>query len=180
MREYGAGMLAHVLGTRPERLEPAFAGVARRYVDDTDRIHDLWEAGPSVVVHGDGHLTNLFVDAGRLGFFDWGCFAAGPGMRDVSYFLCMALSIEVRREHERSLIERYLSQLGENGGNPPAFDEAWELHRLHAAYTVPAAAPAVLGGASVADQAEYAAAFVRRASAAVEDLDTLDVLRRLL
>ncbi|MFP8875150.1 MAG: phosphotransferase [Myxococcota bacterium] len=176
--EYGAAMLEHALATRAEQLEPAFAAVARIYVDRGDAVHDLWEAGVAVVTHGDGHLTNLFVEDDRLGFLDWGCFALAPAMRDVGYFLCMALSVEDRRRHERELIARYLEHCQQLAGSAPSFKAAWKEHCVQSSYTVVAAAPAVLNPGIAGDpNGVYAAHFVRRASAAVADLGAEALLR---
>jgi hypothetical protein len=177
MYEYGVGMLQHALATRRDALATGFATLAELYVDATAAIHDAWEAGPQSLIHGDGHATNLFEDAGRPGFFDWGLFACGPALRDVSYFLCMSLDVERRRAHERRLLERYLAARAQAGDSPPGIDAAWAAHRLHASYTVPAAAPAAIQPPGDGLQQRYARVFVERASAAVDDLDAVGALR---
>ena len=176
--EYGAAMLEHALATRAEDLDPIFAEVARLYVDQGEAVHDLWEAGTAVVTHGDGHLANLFVEEDRLGFLDWGCFALAPAMRDVGYFLCMALSVADRRQHERELISCYLEHRKRLAGEAPNFEAAWHEHRVQASYTVVASAPAVLNPGIAGDpNGVYAAHFVARATAAVADLRADEVLR---
>jgi len=178
MREYGVGMLEHALASRAERLPAAFQEMSRLYIDEFEGLHDLWESGPQSVVHGDGHLANLFSDGGRPGFLDWGCFSVAPPMRDVSYFLCMALSVEARRAHERMLIERYLARRAVLAAPGPDFEAAWTQHQVHAGYTVVAAAPAALyGGAVVSTDPDYSAAFLERASAAVSDLASSQRIR---
>lgn len=178
MREYGVGMLEHALASRANQLPRAFAEMARLYIEAFDGLHDLWESGPQSVVHGDGHVTNLFEDGGRPGFLDWGCFSVAPPLRDVSYFICMTLSPENRRRYEKDLIERYLARRKALQAPGPAFPEAWAQHRIHAAYAVVAAAPAALyGGAAVTADPAYSAAFVERASTAVADLESVPRLR---
>ena len=56
----------------------------------------------------------------------------------------MTLSPENRRQHQRALIELYLEQRRQLGAEPIAFEDAWLLYRVHAAYAVPAACPLVL------------------------------------
>ena len=46
--------------TKADELPASFAEVARLYCEHTDAIHDAWEMGDPTVVHGDGHVTNLF------------------------------------------------------------------------------------------------------------------------
>ena len=176
---YAARMLEHALATKSHELDPALAAIAKIYIEHGDAVHDLWEAGALVLTHSDGHLANLFVEKGRLGFLDWGCMAKAPAMRDVGYFLCMALSIEDRRRHERDLIRRYLAQR-ERYRKPAGldFEAAWEAHRLQSTYTVVAAAPAVLNPREPGDPGGvYAGHFAARASAAVGDLDAEALLR---
>ena len=71
------------------------------------------------MIHGDPHIGNLFDDDGRTGFLDWGIINVGAPMRDVSYFLTMAMSIDDRRVHERDLLRHYLD-VRRRGGRPPS------------------------------------------------------------
>lgn len=179
LREYGAGMLATALEHCRSSLPDEFARLARFYVDHHDAIHDEWEKGAWSLIHGDCHFGNLFLEADRIGFFDWGCMAFMPGMRDVGYFLCMGLSVEDRRAFERELIGIYLDRVAAGGGPEMAWDEAWLLHRIHAAYTVPASAPASIYGllqGKVEFDPDVVAAFLERSTAAIEDLRAFEAL----
>ena len=91
-----------------DRIGDAYAAVAERLLADRAAVNALWAAAPPTVVHGDLHIGNLFDDHGRVGFFDWGLMAVADPLRDASYFLCLALDIEVRRGHERDLLSHYL------------------------------------------------------------------------
>jgi hypothetical protein len=92
----------------------------------------------------------------------------------------MAMSIEDRREHERPLLRHYLEVQRAKGGPEIDFDSAWTSHRLHAAYGVPACCQIVTfpENASAARRV-FAAAFLARAEAALEDLEVRDVLRQV-
>jgi aminoglycoside phosphotransferase (APT) family kinase protein len=168
--EFATGMLQHALARRRARMNPASIRIAELYVEAALAVHDVWETGDRVVTHGDTHLTNLFVENDRLGYFDWGCFARAPAIRDVSYFICMALSIEDRQRSETDLLERYLSRRKELGGQPPSLHRAWEDFKLQASYTVIAAAPTLLHpDERDTPDARYARLFSARAMAAVAD-----------
>ena len=119
-------------------LSDEFAQIAQLYIDRHDAMHDVWEEGAWCIVQGDGHWGNLFVDDGRIGFLDWGLMSYMPGMRDVSFFLCMGLDVKTRRMYERDLIAVYIDRIKKGGGPVLTAPEAWEMHRLYAAYTVPA------------------------------------------
>jgi hypothetical protein len=174
---YGSAMLRVGLERHGDRLTREFAAVAARYVADPDALHALWQQGPTTVIHGDPHLGNLFQDESRIGFLDWGIISTGTPLRDVSYFLCMGLSIADRRRHERDLLRHYVSLWNAGPGQPIGFDEAWLTHRIHAAYSVLASCQIVTFPEHLPPpQRVFSQAFLARASAAVADLETLSVL----
>lgn len=175
---YAGAMLRQGLDHHRERLAPAFAGIAERYLARADDLHALWQQGPTTVIHGDTHIGNLFDDHGRTGFLDWGIISLGTPLRDVSYFLNMALGIEDRRKHERELIAHYLDVWNASRSEAISFDEAWRTHRIHAGYTVVASCQIVTFPEAVSGSRQvFSEAFLARAEAAVADLETLDVLR---
>ncbi len=176
---YGIAMLSHSLRNHRHRLSDAFADVAALYIARADAIHRLWEQGPVTVIHGDPHIGNIFDDGGRIGFLDWGIVSIGHPLRDVSYFLAMALSIEDRRAHERDLLRHYLDVCEARGQAWAAsFDEAWRTHRLHAAYTVVASCQITAFPEKISEGRRiFSEAFLARAEAAVEDLDAIGALR---
>ena len=82
----------------------------------------------------------------RVGFLDWACTARGPGLRDVSYFLCNSTPTELRRREERALLQLYLDGLAKRGVDAPSPGDAFEQHRRLAVYSwVAAAATAAVG-----------------------------------
>jgi hypothetical protein len=177
-RSYGSALLATGLAHHRDRLSTQFAAIAELYIEKGEVLHELWQAGPKTVIHGDPHVGNLFDDHGRTGFLDWGILHLGTPLRDVGYFLCMALSIEDRRRHERDLLRHYLDARAQRGGIPIGFDEAWRAHRLHAAYTVVASCQIVSFPAQVSPGRRiFSDAFLARAEAAIADLEARAALR---
>ncbi len=176
--DYGQVLLRRALAEHRDRLSPRFAELAELYVARGDALHALWQEGPRTVIHGDVHIGNLFDDHGRTGFLDWGIIQQSTPLRDVSYFLTMALDVEVRRAHESDLLRHYLS-LHHGAGLPAlSFDEAWRQHRIHAAYTVPASCQIVVFPEKISERRRiFSEAFLARAEAAIADLDPLPVLR---
>jgi hypothetical protein len=101
-------------------------------------------------------------------------------MRDVSYFLNMALDIDDRRNHERDLLHHYLDARAGRGGVEITFDDAWLAHRIHAAYLVPACCQVVTFPADMSEQRRvFSEAFFARAEAALSDLEARAALREV-
>lgn len=86
---------------------------------------------PQTLLHGDTHLGNTYVlPGGRVGLIDWQLTVRGYCVHDVSYIIVTALSVDLRRKHERELLQRYLARLAEFGvKEPPAFDVFWKEYR---------------------------------------------------
>jgi len=161
----------------PDLVPAAIRDAAGRVLAARDRLDARWAARPLTLVHGDDHLGNLFWEGEEVGFLDWQVTQIGPGMRDVSYFLVTSLPVEVRRAHERALIERYLAVLAERGVAAPSFEDAWRDHRLLACHAWIAA---IVTAAAPALQPEpVARAAVDRACRALVDLDSLRALADL-
>jgi aminoglycoside phosphotransferase (APT) family kinase protein len=107
-------------------------------------VDELWSAlwrsqrrlaeGPQTLLHGDTHIGNAYLlPDGTGGFYDWQLMARGHWANDLTYLLCSGLAADVRREHERGLINHYLASLADAGvKGPPTPQEAWECYRLAA------------------------------------------------
>jgi hypothetical protein len=98
----------------------------------------------------------------------------GNPLRDVGYFLVLALEPAARRRHERPLLDRYREALAAAGGPSWSAEETWATYRKMAAYPYVASTfTAGLGG--LQDDA-VGLEGLRRAVAAVDDLDTASAL----
>jgi aminoglycoside phosphotransferase (APT) family kinase protein len=170
---YGTTLLQFGLDHHRDRLSDEFAALAHLYIDHDVALSHLWLDGPTTVIHGDPHIGNLFIDSGRTGFLDWGLITLSTPLRDVSYFINMAMSIEDRRAHEVDLLRHYLDVKDASKTTQPfTFDDAWETHRIHAAYTVPACCQIVtFPDDATARRRTFASAFLARAEAAISDLE---------
>jgi hypothetical protein len=103
------------------------AGALSRLAEDNKR----W---PQVVIHGDTHLGNLYLEAdGTPGFLDAQVCKA-PWQMEVNYHLIAACDVADRRRWEASLLTRYLERLKGFGAEPPSFEEAWLAYRRETAY----------------------------------------------
>lgn len=143
--QYGAVLKTFV------QLEKA-SGRALRQLGDVipselrDRHAQVWRAfnksldiageGAMTFLHGDTHVGNTYRAAtGSMGITDWQCSLFGHWSYDVSYLITSILAVEDRRRWERELVAFYLDRLGEHGGQPPSFDEAWLAYRQQPFYS---------------------------------------------
>jgi aminoglycoside phosphotransferase (APT) family kinase protein len=176
--DMGIWMLQYGLEHHRDKLRDPYAEMAQLYIERRAELDEIWLRGPTTVLQGDSHVGNLFLDAHRVGFLDWGLIQLGTPMRDVGYFITMALSPEDRRAHERELIQRYLAARTEVGGDTFDFDEAWMLHRVHAAYAAPASCPLVLFPEDEPEENKpLSRSFLERSQCVIEDLDARSALR---
>jgi aminoglycoside phosphotransferase (APT) family kinase protein len=178
MAKAAAQFVTAALAQFADAQGPAFRAVGTLYADRTADILDLFDEGERTLIHGDPHAGNLFTDGGRTGFFDWAMFSRSPGMRDVAYYCCNSLPTEVRRRILGPLVDRYRSRLSGDGVELPAPVAEREL-RLFAVYSwVSATSTAAVG--SRWQPSARAVAAMERTTAAVDDLDSVGLLRELL
>lgn len=180
--EFTVPMLRQVIDEHADVLSPAYIAVAEMYIEDHAAVLATWESGRRTLDHGDTHIGNVFIDEGadggpRVGFLDWGLLTVSPPMRDVSYFLTMAMSTDERRVHQEELLRHYLDARRAFGGSDISWDEAWQTHRVDAAYTVLASFLSLVPPYNGEDQRAFSDAFRNRAIAALDDLETVDALR---
>ena len=157
---------------------PAFRTLAELYIARSGDVIALYGEGEQTLIHGDDHCGNLFVDGTRTGLYDWAVACRAPGVRDVAYFLCNSLPVDVRREHEQDLLQRYLTELAANGW---ALDEhaAREQYRVFSIYAwIAAVSTAAMG--TQWQPAEVTRPALLSTTAAIEDLDVLGLLAERL
>jgi aminoglycoside phosphotransferase (APT) family kinase protein len=123
-------------------------------------------------------LGNMFADADTPGFLDWAMIGFAPGLRDVAYFLGGSVPIELRREHERRLVERYCARLADSG-IALDFEEAWSQYRLQL-LTAWIAAVFTAGMGAKLQTVDVGRSSTKRADAAISDHCVADLLREQL
>lgn len=128
------------------------------------------------MLHRDPHPGNVYLRGDRVGLLDWQAVRRGNPQRDATYFLVLSLPADVRRRHERELLDHYRAELAAAGGPARTADQAWHEHRRMAAYAYLAVVFTFgLGGLQGADVADVG---LRRAAEAVADLETARILAR--
>ena len=140
-----------------------------------DRLVRHAPGQPQVLLHGDTHLGNLYVDPdGVPGFFD-PLPRRGSPMRDIAYHIVCALDTADRRRWEGALLQHYLDELARNGVDAPSFDAAL---REYGAYLAVGYLVWLINESEFQPEAINTAC-VARFSAAMLDHDTLGLLRTI-
>jgi hypothetical protein len=178
--DFAAQLMRAVLDEHGDSLTPAYIAAGELYIKHHAQLDELWNAGPQTFIHGDPHIGNVFLDRARVGFFDWGLSRASTALRDVSYFLTMAVDPEERRKSERDLLRLYLTALRTAGGADITFDEAWSVHRVQAGYTVVATFLAFMPSYATSDARDLGVALRKHSELALDDLQVVDAVRAAL
>jgi hypothetical protein len=90
---------------------------------------------PMTLLHGDPHPRNTYsLPDGRMGVLDWQLVRRGSWAHDVGYALIGALPPELRRTHERELLDRYRGRLRDAGVTVPDREHMWTAYRRSPAW----------------------------------------------
>lgn len=133
-------------------------------------------AGPQVVAHADFRLENMFFAARSeqpaFAIVDWQSITKSSPGQDLAYYLTQSVKLEVRRAHERALLDRYFEGLRAGGVRDYARERLDEDYRWAALYLLDYAV-VIAGTLDLANQrgAAIARALTERCCAALEDLD---------
>jgi Ser/Thr protein kinase RdoA (MazF antagonist) len=135
---------------------------------------EVIDAGPHTVLHGDAHPGNTYFRDGCAGLLDWQVVRRGHPARDLAYTMILGMRTDDRRAAEHDLLDTYRQALAANRGPDLDADELFARYRQAALHPyVSALATAGLGGMQADDVAVEG---LRRAIAALEDLDTVRML----
>ena len=162
-------------------LSPELSQAKARYLEGLPKVQSWMNTSPRTIVHGDYRMDNLFFRESAQGIevacCDFQAPVRGKGIQDVAYFLSGSIDVDMRRDHEKHLINRWLNKLGEQGINDYSFEQAWIDYRMGVlmvwTYVV------IVGGGMSAENERgdtWVEAMVERSIAAMIDLDGLALL----
>jgi len=173
LERFGSNCPAEVLRIG-EMLEPHFTAML-----------DMFSSGSRTVLHGDYRLDNLFFATSPgevpLHVIDWQIAMRGIGTYDVGYFLSQSLDVDVRRAHEREILELYHTTLCENGVSDYSFEECLHHYRwtILGCFVYPVMGGG-LGDLSNARGLALATAMTERSAAAIMDWNAGELLGELV
>ncbi len=153
-------------------------GDGRYLWENLRAITDVNDAGPHTVLHGDAHPGNTFFRNGRAGLLDWQVVRRGHPARDLAYTMVLGMPTEQRRAAQHDLLDIYRKAFAATGGPDLDRDELFTRYRQAVVHPyISGLSTAGLGGMQDDDVALEG---LRRAVAALEDLDTVGALKTAL
>ena len=164
-----------------EHMPQWIRGIKDDYFKALPELQKHLDTDPVTALHGDFRLDNLFFGKEphhhKMTFIDWQGPVRGRGPVEVAFLLAQSTKMEVRRAHEKELIQRYLDALQAQGVTGYSFDEAWEDYRIAVLYQW-CFATLVAGSMDQTNDRGNAwmTEMVKRNVAAIEDLNCLDLL----
>ena len=132
--------------------------------------------GTQTMVHHDCHPGNLFWDQSKPGLLDWQLVRFGEGVSDIAYFLATSLQPELRRLHERELVDLYAECLHKEGIIGLDVEQLFERYRVHLVYPFEAMLVTLAIGGMM--HLESNQELIRRTVAAVVELDAFSALNK--
>lgn len=150
-----------------------------RFIDENYRAAAaIVDRPPHTVMHGDAHPGNLYFRDGQAGLLDWQAVRRGHPSRELAYTLVTSMTTENRRESQRDLLDVYRRALAAAGGPELDRDDLWDRYRQGALYPyVATLITAGMGGMQVED---IALKGLERSLEALDDLDTVAVLKKAM
>lgn len=169
----------------PHRIAPEVLPHVPRYVQAVGDLMRRMGTFPQTLVHGDVRLDNVMFGDGAGGrhpvmLIDWQAVMVSNPLHDLGYLLSQSLDVELRRAHERELVEHYHAQLVAHGVT--GFDLAACWAAYDTAVLTLLSYPLIIAGVSVPDDPRSVAlaeAVLQRASTTVADRGLLALLDTL-
>ncbi|HEX9832268.1 MAG TPA: phosphotransferase [Mycobacterium sp.] len=150
-----------------------------RFIDENYRsVARLIDTPPHTVMHGDAHPGNVYFRDGAAGLLDWQAMRRGHPSRELAYTLITSLTAADRQASQRDILDVYRKALAAAGGPDLGRDDLWERYRQGALYAYVAAL--ITAGMGGMQDEGIALKGLRRAVAALDDLDTVAVLKKSL
>lgn len=170
---FGEGWEVYLANARTE-VPAAIAEFGQRFAGHSGALLDgLTERRD--LVHGDIRADNVFFGGDKgCAIVDFQMVGWGCGASDIGYLVSQGLTTETRAGQDEELLREYLDLLGADY----SFDDAWRHYRQSVAFYLLFPVVGLRGWDDLPEPArELCLRLIERASATIEDIDALAVLR---
>ena len=126
------------------------------------------------LVHGDFRADNTMFDENNgLVLIDFQIIGIANGLYDIAYFMCQSIDRDVRRGHDRELVQLYVDTL-RDGGVDTDIERAWRIYQAGVAFCLIKAVTVFRGWDSFGGrQHELITKMLSRTIEAIHDADAL-------
>lgn len=150
-------------------------------LESADLIADWLLTAPErfSLLHGDYRIDNLLFDPDctRVTVVDWQTLAVGLPARDLSYFVATGLPADDRARYERGLVLAYQQALSDQGVGEYDAEKCWKDYRF-GMLQVPLITTLGFAFSAATERGDdMVLTMLERGSAAIRDLDALDLIR---
>ena len=188
--EDGAAMLADAMVSAVDVFVERYAGrldpADGRLLVDIAKVIGPWIVGRPErfgPVHGDYRMDNLMFfpgptpeRSGGMAAVDWQTIGVGLPARDLAYFLETSLDPELRRVHERDLVDAYHQALVDHGVTGYSAEQCFDDYRYAALQGPLITVFGAAYGTPTERGDEMFLAMISRSCEAIRDLGTLDLI----
>jgi hypothetical protein len=130
--EIAEGLWALFVGKHSAGFSNEEKAVATEFVSQFDNYLKR-SVRRQCLVHCDYRIDNMLFASSKGGkaisTVDWQTLTVGSATFDAAYFIGTSLPTELRRQHEKALLERYHSELMHYGATNYSFDDCWQDYR---------------------------------------------------
>ena len=150
------------------------------YIANIGNLQEKLDQPPGTLIHGDFRMDNMLFgqkpEHEPLMVVDFQGPLKGNGIHDLAYLMSHSARTDVRREHEQSLLRRYVDGLAAEGVTGYDYETAWQDYRIGVLYAWTVAV-VIAGTLDPANERGYAwmSKMVERNGIAINDLDCLEL-----
>ncbi len=132
---------------------------------------------PTTMCHGDYRADNILFNGDEPAVIDFQLIGTGSGIYDVGYFISQSIDTDVRRGHDKELVDTYLNRL-ESHGISVDRDGAWRQYLICICFCVTYGVTTFGGFTEQNERGQKLLSdMLLRALNCVADNNALDVLR---
>jgi hypothetical protein len=176
-----AAVFDQVMAAFAPLVQQKVIDVGERYKAAIPELHRRMGQGPQALIHGDFRLDNFMfgVAEGHRPFvmLDMQASIVTKSIHDVAYLLTQSMDVDLRRAHERRLVNDYREALVGLGVADYTAEQCWEDYRTAALHCLEYAL-VIAGSLEPGNERgrTFAEACLERSCQAIVDLDLLSLL----
>lgn len=164
-------------------LSPQVAAMGEAFSAGLPKLQAAMVQRPITLLHGDYRMENVMFgthpEHHPAAIIDWQGPLRGCGLVDLSVVLCGSTQIDVRRGHEKALVQRYVEGLAKHGVQGYG-EQAWQDYRMATLYNW--VYVGVIAGTLDATNEKgvaWISQMLKRQDAATLDHELIELLQRL-